>query len=353
MNRRAFLTALAPAAFLGACKRPLIEDALPSGNPIDVFLTIDKELQEIADRVIATPLRQRIHLRGLPSDTDIAFVCMRNATGDVIGYIGTLQENSEFDNCRSGSRDIGSTAKPIIYGIALQSGAISAAETFIDERLTFPRFDGGGTYSPRNYGDHYTNRSVAIEDALAISSNSVALQVYHRIRQDTLRSYVDALSLPADYNVNLMPLGRWAVPPLLLAAAFTIFPNAGHAATPRLVTAMTGIDGRRSDEPVRTTPQIFAESVCSIISQAMRSCLTHGTGTAASDLANVARGKTGSSQDALSVLQSREMTTVLWIGRRDTAQDLKITGGHVAMPLLARFFREIRKVRPSLVPVWG
>ncbi len=351
MNRRYFLLALPAAALLQACNNAMDEHLFAPSKPTQVFLTADDQLQEISRREIALPLRDRLAKR-FP-DVDMAFVCVRNATGDVLAYIPTFRDNSEFDNCRIETRDIGSTAKPIAYAIALQTGVVSSGDTFLDERMEFPRLDGPGTYSPHNFGDSYTHRNLTLVEALAKSSNSVATQVYHRIDQQRLRDYVKALNLPLTYNVNLMQLGRWAVSLLSLASAFTAFPNGGYAAQPRFISAKVYPDGHREDIPVRKTSKLFREDVCALVSEGMKMCLTNGTGAfAASDLSDRARGKTGSSQDALSVLQSREITAVIWIGNQKSNEDLKMTGGRIAMPYLARFFRALKRERPELVPPW-
>lgn len=354
MNRRTFLTSmLFPALFSAACQRGSKNRSAKQSLNKDVLLSIDEQAQKIAERVIADPFRTQVKKRELPSDADIAFVCLRNATGDVLAYLGTLQEDSEFDNCRQSVRDIGSTVKPLIYAIALETGALSPDETFPDKPLSFQRLDQAGEYRPHNFNNSYTHRLLGIEEALALSSNSVALQVYHKIRQGALRAAITAMGLPLDYNINLLPLGRWSVTPLQLASVMTVFPNNGAFVAPRFLKTVSSEGGVRTELPIKRSAQIFHSDVCAIVSRAMRACVERGTGNVAADLAEVARGKTGTSQDLLSVLQSKEITTVLWLGRRNSNQDLKMVAGRTAMPALARYFRSLRKVRPEFFPLWG
>ncbi|HLM59973.1 MAG TPA: penicillin-binding transpeptidase domain-containing protein, partial [Pyrinomonadaceae bacterium] len=180
MNRRTFifsgLTALAGVA----CRSVQIEDLTNHSPRYDVSLTLDEAIQEIAQKKIASPILQAIN-KSLPADTDMAFVCLANETGNVLAYIPTIQKNKEFDNCRQAKRGIASTIKPFIYGIALESGAIRSEETFLDAPAEFPRLDSEGTYSVDNYKNQYTMRELTIEEAIAISSNVVAMRVYHRI----------------------------------------------------------------------------------------------------------------------------------------------------------------------------
>jgi membrane peptidoglycan carboxypeptidase len=351
MKRRRFLALLPAVALLQACYDSRDETLFADRGVTRVLLAADDQVQGLAEAEIARPLREALGKRA--PDADIAFVCIDNGTGDVLAYVPTLRDGAEFDNCRAETRDIGSTVKPLVYGVALQMGAVSTADTFPDVPIVFKRLDGPGTYAPKNYGGSYSGKELTVVDAIAVSSNSVAVQVYRRVDQQKLRESMSAFGLPLTYNVNLMPIGRWAVSPLALASAFTVFPNGGYAIRPRFVTAKVYADGRRDDEPVVKTAKLFGEDVCAVVSEGMKECLTRGTGAgSAADLGGWARGKTGSSRDALSVLQSKRVTAVLWVGNQRSNKDLKMTGGHIAMPYLARFFRALRRERPDLVPPW-
>lgn len=357
MNRRSFITSLA-AALLVSLSLPNRHDEnelRTSTSEKVIVLTIDPTLQELAEQHLRDVVRGRVQRNQLPRDTDIGFVCLENATGNVLGYIPTSQERSEVDNCRTRTRDVGSIVKPLLYAFGLDSGAISPDNTFSDEPSVFRRIDRAGTYSAQNYGGRYTHEELTIVDAIALSSNVAMLKAYHRFDQRLLRRQLQAMDLPVDgANINLMALGRWTPPLLNLASAFTALPNGGEQAAPRFIASTTAQrDGVTVQTPVRRR-RVFGASACETVLEGMRACLTRGTGArAAADLSDVARAKTGSSQDSLAVLQTRELTMLLWIGRRDSNRDLRMSGGSLALPLLAELLRNIRRVRPELAPVWN
>jgi penicillin-binding protein 1A len=299
------------------------------------------------------PLKTEINKRQLPEDVDIAFVCLHNETGDVLAYYPTLSESSGYDNCRFANRDVASTFKPFGYAIALESGSIRADETFMDEPRTFPSLDGPGEYTVENYRNSYLMRPLTIEEAIAVSSNSVATQVYHRVKQDMIRQFLEKLALPSKYDVNRLPIGRYAIPPITLASRATLFARGGSFVYPRLIREIRASDGVPVQEMVKTSGQIFSTAVCQTISSAMQRCLSTGTGARASDLSSRVRGKTGSSSDALAIMQSLGTTCVLWIGRRNSNRDLQMSGGRLAVPLLAEFYRALLKEKRELMPVWS
>lgn len=351
MNRRSFFAAAAAALCGTACRSVGIGDLTARSPQRQVELSLDSAIQEIAQRKIVAPLKARIKNSRMPASTDLAFACLSNETGDVLAYVPTCDERSGLDNCRFAERDIASVAKIYVYAIALQSGAIHRDDTFMDAPMTFPRLDGRGTYSADNYGGRYTLRELSIEEALARSSNVVALQVYHRIDQDLLRAHLDALRFPPRYSLNYLPLGLYAIPPLVVASRSTLFARGGSYVLPRFIDEVRG-DGQQSVVQVKASQQVFRADVCDVVSRAMRRCVAQGTASVASDLAARVRAKTGSSSDAWCVMESKGTTCALWVGDRNTNTDLKVTGGHLAAPLLADFYRALLSERPQLMPVW-
>lgn len=353
MNRRNFLLSALTAFAGAACRNVQIEDLANRSPRFDVFLALDEAVQEIAQTKISSPIIKGIKKNLFPADTDLAFICLSNDTGNILAYIPTCQNNKEYDNCRLARRGIASTIKPFIYGIALESGAVSPNETFLDAPAEFPRLDGSGTYSVDNYKSQYLMRELTVEEAIAISSNVIAMRVYHRINPNTLQGFLKKLSFPSEYNKNFLPLGLYAVPPLEAASRASLFARGGSFVMPRFITEIQSVnDSKRETEQINVSEQIFSPSVCQIISRAMQRCLASGTGAAASDLSRRVRGKTGSSSDSLCIFQSKATTSFLWIGRSNTNTDLQMSGGRLAAPRLADFYRALIKVRPDLAPAW-
>jgi membrane peptidoglycan carboxypeptidase len=354
MNRRTFAFSALTALTGLSCRNTQIEDLTRRSLRRDVFLTLDEVVQDVARRKIVDPLRNEINKKLLPEDTDLAFVCLHNQTGDVLAYFPSLNENSGYDNCRFANRDIASTFKLFGYAIALESGSIRSDETFADEPMTFPSLDGrGGFYRVDNYRDSYSMRLLTIDEAIAKSSNIVATQVYHRVRQNVIRQFLEKLALPTEYDVNRLPIGRYAIPPLVLASRAAVFARGGSFVFPRFISEIRVSDDQQKQEPVKVSQQIFSADVCRTISLAMQRCLSNGTGARAADLAGRVRGKTGSSTDALAIMQSLETTCVLWIGRRNSNVDLKMSGGRIAIPRLAEFYRSLLKEKEELMSVWN
>lgn len=316
---------------------------LPIGQAKKITLTLDRELQEKAEKILISKIERMKKDGHLPKTVDLAFVCLDNQTGAVLAYIPALPPEV-YDFALSDKRDTGSVFKPLFYAIAIDTDAISPSDTFMDSPTRFPRLDGkGGTYTFKNFGDIYENRLMTVEEAIADSKNVVMLKVYHRTDRQMLSQKLNALGVPLESrktDINLLPVS-WTLNLVEVASAFTTLAGDGWRTSPRFV----------AEQPVKRTP-VFSPETCRLVLRGMQRSLTDGTGVAAKDLSNVARAKTGSSYDSIAVLQTRKVTLVLRVGNRDSNKDIKKTGGKLALPLLAEYLREIIRARPELAPVW-
>lgn len=302
-------------------------------------ITIDAEMQKLAHSVFTRhlkPIRNRI------PDVDLGFVLVRNSDAAVISYVPTIEAGNQFDNCRAGRRDLGSLVKPFLYASALQAGAIRADESFLDAPRTFRSRKTGMAVQVGNYAGRYTYRMLTVAESLAGSSNVVAGTVYERLPLETVRNTWRALDLGESFSPDLLFVGRWDAPLLNTCAAYACFVNGGVY---RRATFLSDKQG--------PTRRVFAARALEQVCSGLRLCVRAGTGIAAADLVDSVRGKTGSSSDALAVLQSQAVTGALWIGRRSSNLDIGHTGGSLAMPALAALFREFRQRRPEWLPSWS
>lgn len=309
---------------------------------IRVRLSLDLELQRIAERRIANALRTKIREGHLLRTTDVAFVAIENETGRVRAAIPAL--SGELDISRRTHRDLGSTWKPLQAASALTRHAISPEETFAD---TGPMKFGGQLI--HNYGNNYSGQSLSIVDCIARSSNVCAMQVQQRLSVNEWRAAITLLNLPLPRSFDKIGIGDdWPVPVTRLASAYTSLANGGEMVMPSYIAAAMA-EGNVFEAPI-IRRKVFDAYACRVALDGMEACLTRGSGKAAASESAVARGKTGTTQDSLAVLQTRKISLAVWIGDRQSNRDLKQTGGALAMRLLADFLREVRRTRPELAP---
>lgn len=140
---------------------------------LDVYTTIDLELQRKAEEISKKQLQQNRNLEA----KNLALVIIDVKTRELLAYIGNTDF---FDEKNSGSIDMattprqpGSAIKPITYAFAFAKGWTPA--TFIlDEESTFMTRDDK-KYTPVNFDGDYHGR-VTVREALANSYNIPAVK---------------------------------------------------------------------------------------------------------------------------------------------------------------------------------
>lgn len=319
---------------------------LPTSERKVIQTTLDPRLQQLTETTLVAAIAKRRATGRLPKSAQLSFVCIDNTNGDILAYVGgdVTQPNTRLDFALIETRDTGSVLKPIFFAIAIESGAVTIDETFSDVHREFPRLDGSGaSYTFENYRGSYTGKSLTIEEAIAVSSNSAMLQAYHKTSRQSIERLLGLLGMPLEegkFNINLLPVS-WSPNLVEIASAYSTLANDGVRRSPRLTVS----------DPVRTTP-VFSPQTSQVVLEGMRRVLTDGTGTKAKDLARVARAKTGSSYDSLAVLMTRRITVVIRIGSRDSNKDLRKSGGGLALPLAADFIRAARRIDSAYAPDW-
>lgn len=334
------------ALTIAGCSAP--SGVPPTHGPVVLRSTLESDLVALADATVGDPLRAGRALKELPEDVECGFVLLENSTGNVLAVIPNLGGRADDFATGLTNRDVGSVGKLVPYLGALRSGAISPTDRLLDARI-----DGPG-WAPRNFGGRYSGLTMTLPEAIGFSSNVIAERVARRAGTTALLTTFDDLNLLRPTDPVQVSVGRWTASPLEVAAAYATIANNGDVIRPRFFTSARTPEGVEVDVvPIERRVGVFPAQSVEVFADGMHLCVTTGTGRTAGDLENSVRGKTGTgSLDAWAVLQSRRVTAVLWIGRRG-AVDLNRTGGSIAMPALAAFFRALRAHRPELVPIWG
>ncbi len=246
-------------------------ELVPAEPGSDLVLTLDREIQHVAERVAA----ESVERHGALGAT---VVVLEVGTGDVLGMASapTFDPNAR----RLGEEGVwrnravtdlfepGSTQKALTVAVALESGAITPSTAFdVPDRLTV----GGHTFT--DVSRHGLERWT-VGDIMARSSNVGAILIADRVGEDALREGLLALgqarptglAFPGEVTGRLPGPDEWwattlptvaigygtSTTLLGLATSYAILANDGVRVEPRLVRGTVGADGRL--EPVAAAP---------------------------------------------------------------------------------------------------
>lgn len=325
-------------------KAPHVIDYLsqrtPAGHRVET--TIDWELQR------TTVTRLHRHLEQLQADgaTQGAVVVIENHSRRVLAMVGSRDYGqSELTGAVNGAlspRPPGSTLKPFVYALALESGA-SRDSLVLDAPLNF---DG---YSPRSAsGKHHG--WVRLDQALGSSLNTPAVLLAERVGAERLkRRLVDLGLIPEDTLPSLaLALGGTSVRLADLTNAYATLAEDGVHRPWALIHSAEPAPARR----------IFsakdARGVLAMLSDPKTRELEFGVETplGGENLAAPLAGKTGTSQsfcDNWSVFVTPRYSVGVWVGNFDGSP----LRGLLAMRGAAPLARSIVFALPgAIAPGW-
>ncbi|MEO3432424.1 PBP1A family penicillin-binding protein [Inquilinus sp. CAU 1745] len=302
-----------------------IADAVPdyvgsTAGDVRVATTLDRELQVLAERVVAEHLARS----GEEGRVGQAALVALSHDGSVVAMVGGRSyDQSQFNRAVQARRQPGSAFKPFVYLAALEQG-LRPYESVLDAPI-----DISG-YSPENYGGGYLGPITATE-ALARSANTAAVRVLERAGVGNVIDVAKRLGISSPLGEDLsLALGTSEVTLLELTGAYAGLARGGQAVWPHAIETITDRSGemiyqRQGDGPGETVrPWHVSE-----LNRMMSAVLDIGTGRAA-EIGRPAAGKTGTTQnyrDAWFLGYTADYTVGVWVGNDDGQPMNRVTGG--------------------------
>ena len=267
-------------------------------------------------------------------------IALAPQTGDVLALVGGRDyAASQYNRAANATRQPGSAFKPIVFAAAVD--ALIPANSIVPDTALAIDLPSGGVYRPRNADGEFLG-AMTLREALALSRNTVAVQLGLTVGMDTVSALARRLGLATP--VAPFPssaIGASAVRPLDFVAANAAFANGGRAVEPRLVRAVEDGSGRTVwSAPPRSPRQVLDPHVAYIVLDLMREAAERGTGTAARRAvpAHVpVAGKTGTTNDNTDVWfigATPDVIGGVWLGfDRPKTITPGAAGGTLAAPI--------------------
>ena len=300
------------------------------GLDVTVTTTIDPEIQDAAEKAVATQLREH----GAEKKVTQGAIIVLDYDGAVLAMVGGYDyQRSQFNRATEARRQPGSSFKPFVYLAALQNGW-NKDDTILDAPIT------EGKYRPGNYdGEYYGD--IPLRYALAFSLNTAAVRLAQYVGPAQIAAVARAAGIRAPLHQELsLALGASEVPMIEMVNAFATIARGGYYLDPYAITEVKDKKGRllyqRSNAvSARRTldPRAVAE-----LRDMMELVVKEGTGRGAQGPYRLA-GKTGTSQefrDAWFIGFTDRYIAAAWVGNDDNTSMKKVTGGS----LPARIFRD-------------
>ena len=313
--------------------------------------------------------------------TQVSALVWDHRTGYVEALVGGRDwDPDRFDRMLQSCRQPGSAWKPMVYGAALETGAITPGSALRDAPIADYDEATGVHWKPKS-GTKFRGVVLA-QDAFAASLNAPAIDVLDRVGIPRVISFARRLGITsAVAELRPMALGASCVKPLELARAFAVIARRGWSVAPRFTVRVRRGDTTLFDAAVPEDPTLSAdrrfdrlvatagqdpdtrigaeggrrieEAYAFQLQDMMAAVTSRGTASAAAGLGRPTAGKTGTTNDntdAWFIGFTGRALAAVWLGFDDPAHKLGAEGdgAHAALPLWMRAIRAAEGNRPAI-----
>lgn len=302
---------------------------LPQGVPngfinqddLRLQLTVDSRLQRAIMPILDKQVKAFNAKRGL-------VLVMDASNGAILSMVSSpnfdpnryyeVEDLSLFKNwALTDLYEPGSTFKPIVIAMALESGAVQPNDYFYDSG--YLEFDGWPIYN----SDRGARGSINLTQITKYSSNIGMVRVGQAMKPDTYYSWLERIGLGQKTGIDLpfeaigqmhsrkkfvnSPLDRattsfgqgFSLTPLQLLKMNGMLASGGKMVTPHIVKGLYDSEGKAFWEPQRAMPkQIFTPKNTRAVLRMMEEVVANGTGSQAQVPGYRVAGKTGTAQKA-------------------------------------------------------
>ncbi len=290
------------------------------------------------------------------------FVCMDNQTGHIKAYVGgTNYGHFQYDMAGMGRRQVGSTIKPYLYAMAMESGW-TPCSLAPNESRTYNY--NGRAWTPRNSSSARVGEYVTLRWGLAQSNNWVSAYLLDQLSPSMLVSYLRRFGIKNRRIDAVLPLclGTCDVSVLEMVTAYTAFSRGGTRCTPTMVTKIVDMDGNEvanvgtlqrkkdSHDDLDTREVLSSEAAWRMV-DLMQGVMDSGTGVRMRNKYGIRAemgGKTGTTNDNSDgwfVGYTPSLTFGAWVGGEERKIHFNSMangqGAASALPIAALFLQKV------------
>ena len=319
-------------------------DSMVYRGGLKVYTTLDLDMQKAANNAYLEGMKKQ------NANLQLALVALDVRTGQIRALVGGRDFNASSYNRAFAYRQPGSTFKPFVYSLAMESGLNPASMIMCEEKeYSLPN---GDTYKPTDYGtEPYHWREFTLKEAVMISDNSIAVSLTNQLGANEAASYAQQFGFKDIKPVLSLPLGSNEVSPVDLAAGYSVFANQGIYNEPVYLLKVVDNNGTVLENNIANERRIISAENAYIITNMLTGVMEPGgTGSALKAQAGrITAGKTGTTEqknDAWFVGYTPQLCCAVWVGY-DQGKAANLFGGSAAGPIWADFIRNASSKLPE------
>lgn len=278
-----------------------------------------------------------------------AMMAMDPQTGFVKAWVGGINyEHFKYDQVKTGTRQVGSTAKPFTYAVAIENG-YSPCYSVLNEPVTI-EVPGSTPWTPRSSGT--VPGYLTLQKALALSQNYIAAYLMKQVGPTAVATLAKKMGITSEVPAYpSIALGSFDASVYDMVGAYSVFANKGIWTKPTYIVRVEDRNGvvLYSEKPIPRPA--MNEEVAYVMTRMLRGVVTSGTGWRLASKYGVKAaigGKTGTTQnnsDGWFMGISPQLVAGVWTGCEDRAFHFINTaqgdGATTALPIFAGFMKRV------------
>ncbi len=250
-----------------------------------------------------------------------AAVVIDNKKMSVVAFIGSHDERARDgkNSALNMKRNTGSTLKPFIYSLALDSGLITPNSQLIDTQIYL------NEYVPKNFNSDFLGL-VSAKDALNFSLNIPVINLDLKLKDNSLYELLEKVNLVdenKEFYGSSIVLGSAEMSLIDLAHLYTIYANGGVYRP----LEFAGKNYKNEDKNITLISPQSAYLTAKMMSEASRSYLKNAW-QYAQNTPKIAfkTGTSANSRDLYAIGVDEDYTIAVWVGNFNAEKTDKLTG---------------------------
>ncbi|MDQ7947366.1 MAG: transglycosylase domain-containing protein [Pedobacter sp.] len=278
-----------------------------------------------------------------------AMMAMDPKTGHIKAWVGGINfEHFKYDQVKMGTRQVGSTAKPFTYTVAIENGYSPCyAVDNVPVTITNP---GSPDWTPKSSGT--LPGKITLQKALAYSQNYIAAYLMQQVGPTAVATEIKKLGITSDVPVvPSISLGTFDASIYDMVGAYGAFANKGTWTQPTFIVKIEDKNGVVLYDSRPVIKVVMNEEIAYVMTRMLRGVITGGTGYRLIGKYGITApigGKTGTTQnnsDGWFMAISPDLVAGVWTGCEDRAFHFTSTrdgeGANSALPIFAGFMKRV------------
>ena len=274
-----------------------------------------------------------------------SLMSMEPQTGYVKAWVGGINfEHYKYDQVKMGTRQVGSTAKPFTYAVAIDNG-YSPCYQVPNQPIKI------GDWEPRAHGS--IGGPITLRKALAHSQNFATADIMQQVGPKPVMDLIQRMGITSQdlQPVLSISLGSFDASLYDMVGAYSTFVNHGIWTEPIYITRVEDKNGTVIYEHSPRVVTALNEQTAYVMVDMLKSVVDEGSGRRLRfryNFTNPMGGKTGTTNnnsDAWFIGITPQLVTGVWTGAEDRAISFRNTaqgqGANAALPIFGLFMQKV------------